>query len=368
MNSKDERVLSNKIKSLHYSLIMLVALCCCIGFVLLYSAAQGHFAPWASKQFYIFLVAFPLMIIISLIDLKVIYDNAYILYVIGLILLVVAEVVGHIAMGAQRWLRVGFVNVQPSEIMKIFIILVLARYFHTLHSNEVEKAKFLTIPLLLLLIPAALILKQPNLGTATVTMIVGGTIFFAAGVKLWKFGLIGGSVLAASPVIWSMLHDYQKKRITTFLNPEADPLGAGYNVMQSKIAIGSGGLYGKGFLSGTQNQLSFLPEKQTDFIFTLLAEEFGFLGCLAMLIVFGFIITYGYYIALSCQHEFGRLVAIGIVTLFTVHIFINVAMISGVIPVVGMPLPFLSYGGSNLATMLLGFGVVLNVGVNNKKI
>ncbi|MHC0448997.1 MAG: rod shape-determining protein RodA [Candidatus Lariskella arthropodorum] len=350
----------------HSMIIFLLLALCAIGLVLLYSAAGGSLNPWVKKQFYVLLLFLPLIYVIRYIDTSFIFNSAYYIYFFCLFLLVMAEVLGHYAMGAQRWIRFGMINLQPSEFMKIAMVIMLAHYFHEMHSSQILKLKFLLMPIAMLLLPVFLILKQPNLGTAIITLAIAAGIFFASGVRLVFFAVPIIAAIASLPIIWNLLHAYQKRRIMTFLNPESDLLGAGYNIMQSKIAIGSGGFHGKGLLNGTQNQLSFLPEKHTDFIFTLLAEEAGFMGCMFVLLLYTLLILCCYYIALSTRHQFGRLVVCGIATMLFAHIFVNVGMVSGMLPAVGIPLPFLSYGGSNLGVMLLGFGLVLNIQKHQK--
>ncbi len=363
-----ERNIANKLKDFSWFLLCAVTFLTFLGVALLYSAAQGDLDPWAGKQLYIALIFVPVMIFIGLIDISVFYRNAYLAYFVGLALLVVAEIIGHKAMGAQRWIRIGFINFQPSEIMKLFVIVALAKYFHDVHNSEIGRITTLFIPTIIILLPAVLILKQPNLGTALIILMIGAAMFFLAGVKTWKFitGIILG--VGALPIVWHFMHDYQKRRVLTFLDPESDPLGAGYNIIQSMIAIGSGGALGKGFVQGTQSQLSFLPEKQTDFVFTILAEEFGFVGVLFMFALCAAIIVYGYFAALAVKTQFGRLVVAGVITLFSLHVLINTAMIAGSIPVVGTPFPFFSYGGSNLITMLLGFGLVLSASSKSERL
>lgn len=349
-----------KFRLLHFGLIALIGIISSMGFIILYSAAKGNLEPWAIRQMVRFSVFFPIMIIIALVDVRFWLRHAYTMYALALLMLIVVEIAGHTAMGATRWLRVGSVNLQPSEFMKLALIFALARYFHAINSEDVSRISYLALPLFMIALPVVLILKQPNLGTALITTMISGAIFFVAGVRLWKFGIVIAAALSAIPVVWKFMHDYQKKRVMTFLYPESDPLGDGYNIIQSKIAIGSGGLTGKGFLHGSQSQLEFLPEHQTDFIFTMFAEEFGFFGGAMMLGAFSIVLITGTLIALRCQNHFGRLVAVGITTMFFLHIFINVGMNMGMLPVVGTPLPLLSYGGTILITMLIGFGFLLN--------
>jgi rod shape determining protein RodA len=243
--------------------------------------------------------------------------------------------------------------------MKITLVMALARYFHGATLEEIARASFLIVPLMLIGAPIALVVRQPDLGTAIMLALTAGLIFFVAGVRAWKFSLVIGAVVAAMPLGWSQLHGYQKRRILTFLDPESDPLGAGYHILQSKIALGSGGVFGKGFLGGTQSHLSFLPEKQTDFIFTMLAEEFGMAGGLALLGIYALVLIYGIAISLRVRNQFGRLVVMGITGTFFFYVFINIAMVMGLVPVVGVPLPLVSYGGTAMLSLMIGFGFVL---------
>jgi rod shape determining protein RodA len=255
-------------------------------------------------------------------------------------------------------------QLQPSEIMKVALVLALARYFHGLAPENTGRLTRLIVPALIIAFPAALVLKQPDLGTAMMLLAAGGVLFFLAGVPLWIFAAgvaAGGAVL---PVAWSFLRDYQKTRLYTFLDPDRDPLGAGYHILQSKIALGSGGLFGKGFMQGTQSHLSFLPERQTDFIFTMIAEELGLIGGLGLLALYILVIGYAFAIALRCRSQFGRLLGLGIAVNFFLYAFINTAMVMGLLPVVGVPLPLISYGGTAMVTVMLGFGLLMNVGIH----
>jgi rod shape determining protein RodA len=244
--------------------------------------------------------------------------------------------------------------------MKISLVLALARYFHGRTYDEIGQIRFLLMPLLAITAPVILVLRQPDLGTALMLVMGGATIFFLAGVRLWKFGIVGVLSLASVPIAWQFLRDYQKKRVLTFLDPESDPLGAGYHILQSKIALGSGGTWGKGFLQGSQSHLNFLPEKQTDFIFTMLAEELGMIGGLALIGLYMLVIAYGFIITLRCRNRFGRLNACGMTTSLFLYVFINIAMVMGLLPVVGVPLPLISYGGTVMLTVMIGLGFVIN--------
>jgi rod shape determining protein RodA len=268
-------------------------------------------------------------------------------------------------MGATRWINLGLIKLQPSELMKICIIFALARYFHDLGIQKI-RIKHLIKPVIMLVVPAVLIVKQPDLGTAIILMMLGGSMFFVAGVNKWIFVVSLVKTSITVPLAWGLLHIYQQNRILTFLNPEKDPLGSGYNIIQSKIAIGSGGFFGKGFIKGSQSQLHFLPEHQTDFIFTMLSEEWGFLGGTILLLLYFILIFYCYITALHARSSFARLLALGTASMFFLHIFINIAMVMGLIPVVGVPLPLLSYGGTMMATILISFGLVINVHIHSR--
>ncbi len=340
------------------SVFILVIISC----IILYCTSGNALSPWAYKQGVTFFCFFILAIIIALISSRFVYDSAYHIYALCLLLLIIAHFFGHTAMGAQRWIRFGILNIQPSEWMKLALILALSKYFAKISHQEVIKAQNLIIPCIIILLPVIFILKQPNLGTVLILLFISCTIFFATGVRLWKFFLLFIIFSACIPLCWKYaLHDYQRQRVITFLNPETDLLGAGYNVAQSKIAIGSGSLIGKGLTKGTQNQLSFLPEKHTDFIGSIIAEEMGFLGIILIMLLYIILLTCLYIVSISADNHYGSLVALGIASMFFIHIFINLAMISGIIPVVGIQLPLLSYGGSNLGMALVAIGFILNI-------
>lgn len=354
-----------KLSKLPLTLVVLITLVACFGFILMYSAAQGNFSPWAYRQMIYFAVFMPIMIIIGLVDLRFWYKSTYLFYYIALALLLIVHLLGYTAMGATRWIDLGLMKLQPSELMKICIIFALARYFHDLGDKSIS-LQYLIVPSIMLIVPIALIIKQPDLGTAMILLMLGVIMFFMAGVKKWIFIVGIASFAVAIPLIWQFLYDYQKNRILTFIDPSRDPLGDGYNIIQSKIAIGSGGFTGKGFMQGSQSQLQFLPEHQTDFIFTMISEEWGFLGAGLVLLAFSVIIFYCYVIALNAKSKFGRLLAMGVVSMFFLHFFINVAMVMGLLPAVGVPLPLLSYGGTMMTTILIGFGLVISVHVHSR--
>jgi len=352
--------LRQKIWQLNWGMVLLLCLVVSVGIAMLYSAANGSMEPWASRQLMRFGLGAVVMFAVALIDIRFWFRYAYAIYFGSLALLGAVEVMGDIGMGAQRWIDIGFVRLQPSEMMKVALILALARYFHGLSGEEVGRPVFLLLPIGLVLAPAALVMKQPDLGTAGMLLLASGAMFFCAGVRWWKFALVIVAGLATMPVAWQFLHDYQKDRVLTFLNPENDPLGAGYHTLQAMIGFGSGAITGKGFMQGTQSHLNFLPEKQTDFIFTMLAEEFGLVGSLTLLVLYFLLIAYGFAIAYRARNQFARLLALGLTTNLFLYVFINMAMVMGVFPVVGVPLPLVSYGGTVLLTVMASMGLVMS--------
>ena len=356
--------LGEKLRQVTWGLALTIAAIAAVGLTMLYSAAGGDWDPWASRQAARFALGFAIMIAVATVDIRIWMKVAYPFYAISLALLVAVEIMGEIGMGAQRWLDLGFVQIQPAELAKIAIVLAIARHFHGLTHEQIGNPLHLIWPLLLAAVPAFLIFKQPKLGTTLVVLATTGIVFFMAGVRIWKFVLVGLAGAAIVPVAWSLLRDYQKNRVLMFLNPESDPLGAGYHIIQSKIALGSGGVWGKGLLGGTQSHLQFLPEKQTDFIFTMLSEEFGFVGGLALIGLYTVVVLYGLGIAYRARSQFGRLVAIGILSGIYLNALINMAMVMGLVPVVGEPLPLVSYGGTSMLTLLFGIGILIGVYVH----
>lgn len=362
--SHRELTLADRVRGINWGLILLLCMLATVGFAMLYSAANGNWQPWASKQMARFAVAFIPMLGAALIDIRHWFRISYWLYALALVLVIAVDLRGVVGMGAQRWIDLGVIQLQPSELMKIALVVALARYFHCLPAETSPRLIDLLVPAGLIIVPVGLVLKQPDLGTAMMLLSCGAIVCFLAGVRLWVFGAAAVAAAGAAPLIWSMLRDYQRARLTTFLSPDADPLGAGYHIMQSKIALGSGGLFGKGFLLGTQTHLAFLPERQTDFIFTMIAEEFGLVGGLALLGLYALVIIYGFTIALRSRNQFGRILGLGLATNFFLYVFINTAMVIGLIPVVGVPLPLISYGGSAMVTVMLGFGLLMNVSIH----
>lgn len=353
-----------KLYNISFSYVMFIVILAAIGIVMLYSAANGNWSPWAINQLIRFGMGFAVMIVLALTDIKLLLRYAYIFYFITLILLVVVEVAGHTGMGATRWINLGFIKLQPSEFMKIAMVLVLARYFHTSSLQSIESVRGIIPPLLMAIFPAFLIVLQPDLGTALMLIFTTAAMFFAVGVQIWKFVVVFIGGLVTIPFAWHFLHDYQQNRVLTFLNPERDPLGAGYHIIQSKIALGSGGVLGKGFLKGSQSHLNFLPEKHTDFIFTMLSEEFGLVGAVLVVILNILILAYSYSFALKSTSYFGKLLAIGLATNYFMYVFINIAMVLGLLPVVGIPLPLISYGGTVMLSIMASFGIILCVHIN----
>lgn len=358
--------LSRKLVNLSWGLVLVVLLLAGIGTAMLYSAANGSFYPWAVPHLSRFALALPVLFAVALSDIRFWFRAAYPFYFLCLLLLAAVELMGSIGMGAQRWIDIGFMQLQPSEVMKVALVLALARYFHGIAHRNLRRPLLLVPPLLMALIPAMLVLRQPDLGTTAMLLMAAFTLFFLAGVRWWKFAVVLGGGAALVPLAWNFLHEYQQRRILVFLDPSTDPLGAGYHIMQSKIALGSGGIFGKGFLAGTQSHLNFLPERQTDFIFTMLAEEFGLVGALSLLAVYSLVFLYGFAIALSANNQFGRLLALGLTANLFFYVFINIAMVMGLIPVVGAPLPLISYGGTAMMTAMLSLGLIINVRIHRE--
>lgn len=365
--AKDQGIMA-KLHQFNWGLVLLICMIAGIGVICLYSAAGGDFSLWASKHVMRFALGFFVMMVVALIDLRWWFKLTWPIYFIGMVLLVVVEVMGHVGMGAQRWINLGFMNLQPSELMKIAVVMALARYFHSSTLEDMRRIRYLIIPVVIVFAPVGLVLLQPDLGTSLMITAAGGAMFFLAGAPIWMFLTIFALIGLSIPVAWQFLHNYQKQRVLTFLDPERDPLGAGYHITQSKIALGSGGVKGKGFMEGTQSHLNFLPEKQTDFVFTLWAEEWGLAGGLFLLFLMGLVFCYGLFIAMRCRHDYGRYLALGLSVNFSLYVFINIAMVMGLIPVVGAPLPLISYGGTAMLAAMIGFGLMIscNIGRDGK--
>lgn len=358
--------LAEKLFEVNWGLVVLIGVVASIGLAMQYSVAGGHLWPWAAPQGVRFAVGLVILVGVAMTDIRFWMRAAYPAYAIAFLLLIVVQVAGHVGLGAERWIQIGPIQVQPSELMKIALVLALSRYLHGINVEDISKPKRLIIPLIMIVAPAILVLKQPNLGTATILMADGCSLLFLAGLSWWWIMPTVAALVASVPVVWHFLHDYQKRRVLTFLNPASDALGAGWNISQAEIAMGSGGFGGKGFVQGTQSRLNFLPEKETDFIFTSLGEEFGFVGCIALLLLFALVIGYGIRIAMSSRSQFGRLLAMGITLNFFFYIMINAAMVMGLIPVVGIPMPLISYGGTAMLTVMFGFGLLMSVHVHRQ--
>ena len=354
----------DKIFRMSFMYIFLIIVLALIGTMTLYSAANGNWEPWAIKHLLRFVLAMILMFALALVDAKQYYKGAYWFYFVALVLLFAVEIGGHVGMGAQRWIDLKLFKIQPSELMKIGIVLFMARYFTSTTIQGVKSIRGIIIPAIMTLVPVALIASEPDLGTSLMVLITAGVMFFAAGVQWWKFALVGGTIAGSLPLLWNFLHEYQQNRVLTFLNPERDPLGAGYHIIQSKIAFGSGGIFGKGFLHGTQTHLNFLPEKHTDFIFTMFSEEFGLLGSVSLVSLNMLLLALGYVFAFRTRNYFARLTIIGLNTNYFLYVFINIAMVMGILPVVGVPLPLISYGGTVMFSIMASFGIMLCMSVS----
>jgi len=359
--------LADKLGEVNWGLMLLIFLISVAGIAMLYSVAGARFQPWALRQIGHFTLGLIVLLAAAVVDIRVWMSLAYPAYAFALVLLIAVDLVGHVGLGAQRWISIGPLDLQPSELMKIALILAMARFLHGKSIEEVSKPIPLAIGLAMMGIPAIFVVLQPNLGTTLIIVADGCSLLFLAGLSWWWIAPTLAGIAAAVPLAWRFaLHDYQKARVETFLDPESDALGKGWNITQAKIAIGSGGVAGKGFTQGTQSRLNFLPEKQTDFIWTSFCEEFGFVGALALLVLFAVVIFYGVQTAMSARSQFGRLLAMGVILNFFFYIMINGLMVMGLIPVVGIPMPLLSYGGSAMLTVMLGFGLLMSVHIHRQ--
>tara|TARA_Y100000590_G_C15626016_1_gene979375 strand:- start:322 stop:1338 length:1017 start_codon:yes stop_codon:yes gene_type:complete len=326
----------------------------------MYSIERGNIDYYTKSHFYRFCTFFSLFIIISFIKINFFHKSAYVFYGIVLLLLFFVDFYGITSSGSKRWINLFFINLQPSELMKVALIIFLARYYSKIPSRSVSSLKYIVMPIFALFIPFALVVTQPDLGTAVLIATGGVVVIWLAGFRMKYFLYSFFILICLIPVGISILKPYQKARILTFLNPERDPLGAGYQIIQSKIAVGSGGIFGKGFLKGSQSYLDYLPEKHTDFIFTLFSEEFGFIGCLLLLLIYIFIIYRIILIGSKCRSNFGRLFCFGFASAFFIYVAVNMSMVLGLLPIVGAPLPIMSYGGSAMLSMMIGLGIVMS--------
>lgn len=363
-----------KVVYFHWPLALLISAVSGAGFLMLYSVAGGNMETWAEPQLLRFSIGMALMTVIAFIPIAFWRNFALIAYVLGMVLLLVVEFFGDVQMGAQRWIDLGFINLQPSELMKVALVMILASYYDWLDEEKVSKPQWLVIPLILTALPMMLVLRQPDLGTSILLAAGAGTVIFAAGVSLWYFLGAGASIAGLITAViytrgteYQFVKDYQYRRIETFMDPSSDPLGSGYHITQSKIALGSGGWSGRGFMEGTQSRLNFLPEKHTDFIFTTLAEEFGFVGGITLLLLYALIIVFCLISAVRNKDRFASLLTIGIAATFFFYFAVNMLMVMGLAPVVGVPLPLVSYGGSAMMVILAAFGLVQSAHIHRPR-
>lgn len=363
-----------KLLYLNWPVVLLLSAVSGAGFIMLYSVAGGSVDPWMAPQVKRFGVGIVLMIAVAMVPIWFWRNISALAFSASLLLLVGVEFFGAVGMGAQRWIDLGFMRLQPSELTKITLVMALAAYYDWLPTNKTSYPGWVMLPLLLIVVPTALVLRQPDLGTALLLLLGGGTIMFLAGVHWAYFATViaagVGTIVAvfqSRGTTWQLLQDYQYRRIDTFLDPSNDPLGAGYHITQAKIAFGSGGWTGRGLMQGTQSRLNFLPEKHTDFIFTTLAEEFGFIGASTLLILYVLIIVFCVVSALSNKDRFASLLTLGIAMTFFLFFAVNMAMVTGLAPVVGVPLPLVSYGGSAMLVILIAFGLVQSAHVHRPR-
>ena len=351
---------SDKIKSIDYILLLSVLILGIISMFAMYSTAGGSFDYHTQSHIVRFFLFFSLFLILSFFRIRFWFQTSTLIYLIFIFLLLGVKYFGITSSGSQRWINFYFINLQPSELMKIGLILFLAKYYHRTPTSEVNRIKYLFLPFLALLVPVLLVITQPDLGTSILIAAGGIVVVWLAGVNIKFFGYSALSFAALAPLAISFLKPYQKARILTFLNPDRDPLGAGYQIIQSKIAIGSGGLFGKGFLNGSQSYLDFLPEKHTDFIFTLFSEEFGFVGSVFILLLYSVIIYRIVKIGEITKSNFGKLYCYGFSTAFFIYVVVNMGMVLGLLPIVGAPLPIMSYGGSSMLSIMFGLGIAMS--------
>ena len=352
-----------KLQSINYPLLGLIITLFFIGLAALYSISNGDFNSWPLKHSQRFILGLIIFFIVVFFDLRLIFGYAYVIFFLSIISLAIIPFFGIESNGATRWINIAGISLQPSEFVKYTLILALAKYFHSI-NNDSGFIKTLIIPLIITIVPVFLVITQPDLGTALIILIGGISLFWISGLN-YKYFIVGVfSILCSLPVLWQYLKDYQKDRVLTFFNPERDPLGNGYHIMQSKIALGSGGIFGKGYMEGTQSHLNFLPEMQTDFIFTMLGEEFGFIGTLLLLLIYAALIMISIRLALKSRSLFSKYLSLGVCNVFFIYVFVNIGMVTGLLPVVGVPLPFISYGGSSMLAVMFGFGLLMNCYIN----
>ena len=364
----------SKVLYLNWALALLLSAVAGVGILMLYSVAGGSFDPWAEAQSKRYALGFAVMFFVALVPIWFWRNMSVLAYAVSVLLLVAVELVGVEGKGAQRWIDLGFMRLQPSELMKITLVMLLAAYYDWLPMNKTSRPLWVFLPVVLILLPVALVIRQPDLGTSILLITGGGLIMFLAGVHWAYFAAViaGGAglitaVFKSRGTDWQLLADYQYRRIDTFLDPASDPLGAGYHITQSKIALGSGGWTGRGFMQGTQSRLNFLPEKHTDFIFTTLAEEFGFVGAFSLLLLYALIIVFCIASALANRDRFSSLLTLGVAVTFFLFFAVNMSMVMGLAPVVGVPHPLVSYGGSAMLILMLGFGLVQSAHIHRPR-
>ena len=352
-----------KLQSINYPLLGLIITLFFVGLAALYSISNGDFNSWPLKHSQRFILGLIIFFLVTFFDLRLIFGYAYVIFFLSIISLVIIPFFGIESNGATRWINIAGISLQPSEFVKYTLILALAKYFHSI-NNDSSFIKTLIIPLIITIVPVLLVITQPDLGTALIILLGGISLFWISGLN-YKYFIVGVfSILCSLPVLWQYLKEYQKDRVLTFFNPERDPLGNGYHIMQSKIALGSGGIFGKGYMEGTQSHLNFLPEMQTDFIFTMLGEEFGFMGTLLLLLIYAALIMISIRLALKSRSLFSKYLSLGVCNVFFIYVFVNIGMVTGLLPVVGVPLPFISYGGSSMLAVMFGFGLLMNCYIN----
>ena len=367
-NSRSELNIFSRIRSINFLFLFLIILIFLFGVLSLYSVSGGDFNSWPIKHVQRFFLGLIIFFTICSINIKFFFIMAYPIFLISLIFLIIVPFFGTETYGATRWIKIAGISLQPSEFLKFTLILALAKYFHSNTDETMAFLKKFILPLVIILIPVIIVAAQPDLGTAIVIFIGGVSIFWIIGLN-YKYFIAGGVMIIISiPLLWQYLKDYQKERVFTFFNPERDPLGNGYHIMQSKIALGSGGALGKGYLEGTQSHLNFLPEMHTDFIFTMFGEEFGFLGTFILISLYAALIFLSIKMSLESRSDFGKYLSLGVSTVFFIYVFVNISMVTGLLPVVGVPLPLVSYGGSSMIAVMGGFGLLMNCYIHQKTI
>ena len=363
-----------KILYMNWAIVILIISISTVGFLMLYSVAGGSFTPWAEPQIKRFLLSLGLMFFIAMVPIWFWRNMSFLTYVIALVLLILVGFIGSKGMGAQRWIDLGFIKLQPSELAKVAVVMVLAAYYDMLPAQKTSRPLWVLLPVTIILIPTFIVLQQPDLGTSLLLLMTGGTVMFLAGVHWAYFASVIASgigivtaVFKSRGTTWQLLNDYQYRRIDTFIDPSKDPLGAGYHITQSKIALGSGSFSGRGFMQGTQSRLNFLPEKHTDFIFTTLAEEFGFIGGISLLIMYVLLLIFCLWSALEAKDRYSSLLISGTAMTFFLFFAVNMSMVMGLLPVVGVPLPLVSWGGSAMLVLMAGFGLIQSAHVHRPR-